>query len=50
MPTSNHRLKISVQKPVHKTPGSLPSSLAVFKVYFDSSKIFQPIEMPLSAR
>lgn len=45
MPICSHHLKISVQNPVDKTPGSLPSSLVVFKVYFDSSKIFQPNEM-----
>lgn len=45
MPICSHHLKIPAQNPVDKTPGSLPSSLVVFKVYFDSSKIFQPNEM-----
>lgn len=45
MPTCSQHLKISVQNPVDKTPGSLPSSLVVFKVYFGSSKIFQANEM-----
>lgn len=50
MPTSSHHLKISVQNPMDNTPESLPSSMVVFKVYFGSSKILQPIEMSPSVR